>query len=537
MEKIEVIAVDIETTGLNFLQDEIILISAYSDEVELVTEEIAELKSILEDTHILKVFHNSAFDVSFLDEYGINVNNYTDTLVMAQVVENKARGDGRSLEYLSEKYLGVYIDKSLQKNFSVMGTKITEDQKEYALKDAKVTFWLYQKFMSIVSEENLEQVLEREVAALPIIIYLKVNGIRFDYDGWEKKLDKMALEATCLEEKIRLIAANPELNLQSPKQLLEMLREKGIGVTATNDQQLKKHEDEHEVVALIREFKKKKKNLTAFGANLAEKIGIDGRLRGNWSLIGTDTFRMGCSSPPLQAMPRASRPYFKAEEGHSFILADYKTVELRILAAITEDRGLLKTFEDREDLHIKTAASIFQQETEVITEIERNVGKIINFGIVYGMSSFGIQKKVSSSTGENISLIEAERYRQTYFNLYPNVLDYQNAMLSAFYIRTLGGRVWRSLDKGSVQRYNYPVQGAMAEGLKEALILLLGVLEENPSWRVVNIIHDEIILEILDCEVERAKGALENVMIEGMEKIVGNIVPIKVDIAVRKSWE
>ena len=239
-------------------------------------------------------------------------------------------------------------------------------------------------------------------------------------------------------------------------------------------------------------------------------------------MIGTDTFRMSCSSPPLQAMPRASRSYFKAEEGHSLILADYKTIELRILAAITKDPELLKAFRNGEDLHRKTASSIFQKEVSDISDMERDVGKIINFGIVYGMSSFGIQKKVSSSIGREISLVEAENYRQNYFNLYKNVLDYQNAMLRACYIETLGGRVWRDyeLDKGSVKRYNYPIQSGMAEGLKESIILLLVKLEENSSWKVVNIIHDEIIMEIPDSEVEVAKVALEEVIIQGIKKIV-----------------
>lgn len=540
MQKPQVVAVDIETTGLDFLEDQIVLISAYSDEggIKLVTHNISELKTILEDPRIIKVFHNAIFDVSFLEQNGIIVKNYTDTLVMTQVVENIARGDGRSLAHLSEKYLGIYMDKSLQDGANWQDG-ITDKHREYALKDAKVTYLLYKKLMAIVAEENFFETLEREISSLPMLLHLKKNGMKFDYEGWNIELKKMAEETEVLKKTIRDIAGNMELNLESPKQILEMLTELGIDVTSTNDQELKKHEDGHEVVALIRKYKKMKKNLSAFGSKLKEAIGQDGRLRANWSLIGTDTFRMGCSKPPLQAMPRASRPYFKAEDGHSLILADYKTIELRILAAITKDPALLEAFQNKEDLHKKTASSIFEKEAADIDEIERDVGKIINFGIVYGMSSFGIQKKVSSSIGSEISLVEAEKYRQGYFKLYPNVLDYQNAMLKACYIETLGGRVWRGdeLARGSVKRYNYPIQSAMAEGLKEALILLLDKLKENSSWKVVNMIHDELILEVSDAEVEMAEGVLEEVMIQGMKKIVGSIVPIEIDVNSRKSWE
>ena len=531
------LAVDIETTGLNFLDDSIRLISAFSEDVDIVTNKIEDLRDQLENREILKIFHNAPFDVSFLRKNGIDVRNYTDTLVMAQVLENKARGDGRSLAFLAEKYLGIYMDKSLQ-NGSNWDADITEKHREYARKDAQVTWRLYLGLKEKIAKENLEGVLKREIKALPSVVRLKLDGIKFNFEGWQKVLKEMKSESEKLKAEIRLICNNNDLNLESPTQVRKALQSLGLKIESTADNELKKIRDDHAVVPLIRKYKRKKKNLIAFGSKLKDSIGSDGRLRGDWSLIGTETFRMGCRKPPLQAMPRAARPYFEAEAGHSLILADYATIELRILGVITKDPELLRAFKNGEDLHKKTAGSVFKKEAEEISKLERDVGKIINFGIVYGMSSFGIQKKVSNALEREISLTEAENYRRGYFSLYKRVLDYQNSMLKACYISSLGGRIWRDkdLDKGSVKRYNYPIQSGMAEGLKESLILLLKELERNQSWKLVNVIHDEIILEVPDEEVEVAKVALEKAMVEGMERITEKIVPISVDIDARKSW-
>lgn len=241
---------------------------------------------------------------------------------------------------------------------------------------------------------------------------------------------------------------------------------------------------------------------------------------------------MSCNNPPLQAMPGNSREFFVADKGYKIIGSDYSQIELRVLATISNDKTLISYFNNGIDIHLGTASLVFKKPIDEISKEERQVAKSLNFGIVYGITAYGIQKNLRKS-GVLASLEEAEKYRIEFLNAYPKVKELQDALLKADYIKTLGGRRWQSCSLTMTQRLNLPIQGSAAEGLKEALALLVERIKK--SWRLVAVVHDEILLEVPEDEAEEAKIILESCMVGGMRTIVKDI-PIIVDTSISNNW-
>lgn len=512
-----VIAVDIETTAKHFLDGDIRLISMYSTDMQMVTPEVEQVASILRDPLIRKVFHNAAFDVTWLKAKGFEVTNYTDTMVMAQIVHNTTKSTN-SLKGLAFEYFGEVLNKDKQSTENWQG-ELSQEHKDYALKDAEITFRLYHALDEEIKIKHLDVVLAREIRALPAVIELSLNGIPFDYSGWQVVLDEMQIEVDELENEIKNHFKISDLLLTSPKQLLDAFATVGIILTSTKEEELSKHEFKHSVIAKVCRYKRLKKRISTYGEGLKAKIQPNGRVYGNWRLIGTDTSRMSCKRPNLQGLPSQAKQFVKAPEGKTFIVADYSTIELRILAEITRDEKMVQAFTEGEDLHRKTAQGIFNLDSmEQVSKENRQIGKVVNFGLIYGMTSYGLQKRITAATGSSISLQQAASFRDNYFKFYPSVLRYQDSMLKADVIQTLGGRYWgeglKALKKGSIARYNYPIQGTGAEGMKNALALLL---ERKPTeWKLIAAIHDEIVLEVPIGQAELAKEVLQNAMQEGM---------------------
>ena len=335
-----------------------------------------------------------------------------------------------------------------------------------------------------------------------------------------------------IENQIKDMLSLSELNLNSPKQLVEALYTYGIKLHSTSDDELAKYSESHEVVKLIRRYRKLKTKIRTYGDKMKTFINKDGRIRGSWWLIGATSGRMSCNNPPLQAMPGSSREFFIAEKGHKLVCADYSQVELRVLASISGDENLINYFKNGVDLHTGTASLVFKKAIEEVTKEERQVAKSLNFGIVYGITAYGIQKNLRRS-GLEVTLEEAEDYRLEFLRVYPKVRELQDSLLRADYISSLGGRRWQGSNLSMTQRLNFPIQGSAAEGLKEALALLVDNMK--PSWKLVAIVHDEIVVEVSEGEAEEAKEVLETSMKLGMEKIIKDI-PIIVDSSISNNW-
>ncbi|PKG24275.1 hypothetical protein CWS01_07755 [Niallia nealsonii] len=497
-----------------------------------VSESIDDIKELLENPEVLKVFHNALFDVTWLLAKGINVQTYTDTKVLSQIINNRISKDN-SLEILSLKHFGILLDKSLQSENNWNG-KITNEHKEYAKRDAEVTYKLYFRLLQIIEESSLEEVMLREISALPAVIEMQLYGMLFDYTGWKKELKKMKNEKNAIEEEIRSIFEHPTLNLQSPLQVKEALSTIGITVESTSEGALASLEDQHQVIVLLRKYKKLQKRLSSFGEKLKERMGSEGRIRGSWNVIGTNTGRMSCVKPNLQGLPSLAKTYVKASKDHLLLIADYSQIELRVMAQMAQDKVMMESFQNGVDLHLNTASEIMGKPIILVSSDERKIAKTTNFGLLYGMTVYGLQKRINAAFGLDVSYETANLYRNGYFNLYKQVRSFQDAALKADLIETMGGRVWTNIPKGDIRRLNYPIQGTSAEGLKEALAIFYD--KKDPNWRIIAAIHDEIVVEVPKEDVLVAKDRLIKAMKLGMSYFITD-VPIEVDIDISEFWK
>lgn len=529
MDKTKIAFIDLETDSLNPRSGVIKLVVSAMENEEVSYKKFIddEFRSLLKNRNILKVFHNAKFDVEYLVNNGCEVNNYHCTLIMAQVLGEEKL----SLKELTKKYLGVDMDKSMQHSDNCK-EEITQKHIDYAVKDVENTRDLFYKLQDLLIGKNLWMTYERERRALPAIIMLENNGIKMEFDKWNLRLDEDRELIQELESIIRNLLNNSQLNLNSPKQLVEAIAEYGIKLHSTSDDELAKYSDEHEVIKLLRKYRKLQTNIKTYGEKLKSFIDDDRRIRADWRLIGAKSGRMSCNNPPLQAMPGNSREFFVAEEGYKLVCSDYSQIELRVLASISKDETLINYFNNEVDLHRGTASLVFKKALDEITNEERQVAKSLNFGIIYGITAYGIQKNLRKS-GLDVTLDEAEEYRIKFLDVYPRVRAVQDALLRADYIKTIGGRRWQDGSLSMTQRLNLPIQGSAAEGLKEALALLVNSIKE--TWKLVAIVHDEILLEVPTDDAEEAKEVLENCMIEGMKKIIKDI-PVIVETSISNNW-
>lgn len=522
------VAVDIETNHLDFTQGDIKLISLYSKEhYSMVCEDIFEVKDILENSEFIKVFHNAIFDVSWLIHNGINVTNYVDTMIMAKILNLKEA----NLKFLVKKYFDVDLDKTLQDSDNWIDEEITDAHKEYCLKDSKYTFELYKVLYDEISKKGLLEVLDRELKILPAMVELKLHGIKLDLEGWQKEVKVLEAKANEVAREFKLTLGNDDINLNSPKQIVDAFQNRNIPIKSTADEVLAQFEDIYQEVKLLRKYRKLSKNINTFGYKITEYLD-NNIIRPNWIQIGAVSGRMSCSKPALQAVPSIMRPYFESREGRVLVVADFSQVELRILAEVSKDKTMIDAFNNDMDLHTITASRVFNKHIDEVTDVERKIGKSLNFGIVYGITEIGIQNQIRKSTKQEISIEEAMTYRINFFNAYKNIYSLQNILLQSDEIKSLGGRVWREGLKPN-QKLNYCIQGTGADILKESLIEFMK--NRNENYKLCAVVHDEIVIEVPEEEADSACEVLLESMKSGMSKFVSS-VPCKVDINISNSW-
>lgn len=526
----KIVGVDVETTELDCFKDRIRLIAVYGDDFSYVGDKLQEVEDILSDSTVLKVFHNALFDVSFLKVAGIEVKNYSDTIVMAKIISNSAVFD--SLEYLAKKYLNLELDKELQHSGNWQA-ELTQEHHDYCLKDAEVTLKLFRVLYDLIVERYLFPTYRTEISALPSLIELQTNGMMLDKSELRAYLEKLRVQHQELKERLEIQLACENLN--SPPQLLKSLQNLGVPIDNVEEKTLKKQSGMFPIVKELVQYKKLTKVLTTYGEKLLSLIETDNRVRGNWNLIGTATSRMTCKGPNFQGIPKEIKGFFHANPGHVFVIVDYSTVELRILAEISGCKKLIDAFNQGLDLHYETAKTVLGKEG--ISDDERQIGKVINFGLIYGLTAYGLMNEINQIPGFNINKEEAQNFIDMYFMNYKGVAKYKNQQLKSPMVTTLGGRYWDSSNGLKLlkdnQRLNYAIQASCAEGLKESLALLM--MEKKDTWRLVGAIHDELICEVPEEDAEYAKSVIEKIMINGMQKLVKQ-VPIEVESHVSKVW-
>ncbi|KXS41130.1 MULTISPECIES: DNA polymerase I [unclassified Candidatus Frackibacter] len=515
----------------------------YIDLKELAVEEaINKLKIIFEDSTINKLSLHAKENLLYLKEFDIEVVNLTFTPLLAGYLLRPANKE-EDLEDLVTEYLRVElseVDSAIQKEIQTVRTLFK--LREVLIKELK-------------DKDLLELFNDIEVPLIPVLAELELNGIDVD----EEELDRLSAQ---LQEKLDNICeqayelAGEEFNLNSPKQLGVILFEKlGLPVIkktktgySTSASVLEELEDKHEIIPLILEYRQYQKLKSTYVDPLADLINPEtGRIHTSFNQMVTATGRLSSTEPNLQNIPirtkegREIRKVFVAEEGKELLAIDYSQIELRVLAHISQDENLIDAFINNEDIHTKTAAEVFGVEDSEVTYEERRRAKAINFGIAYGISSWGLAKDI------NVSKKEAEDYINQYFERYPKVKVYMDQRIEEAkekgYVKTILNRR-RYLPEINSNNYhrrsfaermaiNTPIQGSAADIMKLAMLEAADALKEhNLESKMLLQVHDELVFEVEAHELEEIKA----VMKEKMEGVIELDVPLIVDVKAGENW-
>ena len=525
-------------------------------------EIIKVLGPVIEENQDKIVGQNLKFDIPILSRHGIKITKFlADTMLMSYVLNSTATRHGMDrlaeyyLNYTTTKYTDVTGSASKQISFAQVELGIATD---YAAEDADVTLRLYNALSPLLKEKPVQQKLleDLEYPLVHVLSRVEQNGAKID----KKKLTNHSKE---LSEKIDELSssafkvAGEEFNLDSPKQLLEILYEKlGLpvlkktpkGQPSTNEDTLQRLSEEYELPKIILQYRTLAKLKSTYTDSL---INIENpktkRIHTSYQQAITSTGRLSSTEPNLQNIPiktaegRRIREAFVPEKGNILISADYSQIELRIMAHLSEDKNLTYAFNNNVDVHSSTAAEVFGVSIENVSQDQRRSAKAINFGLMYGMSAFGLTRQLGISRGE------AQEYLDTYFARYTGVRNYMNnikakAKEDKFVETIMGRRLYlneinaaNGLRRQAAERaaINAPLQGSAADIIKKAMLdidqLLLNELQEV---KMIMQVHDELVFE---CPKDLADSVM-NKMKDIMEKTVKLKIPLIADAAIGNNW-
>jgi len=545
------VALDLETTGLNPRKDSIRLLSIATKAgtyiVDCYSVDPTELLPILTEATVLA--HNAIFDLGFLSSLAFVPGMVVDTMILSQLLyagsksEPLKRGQtSHSLDSVVERELGLELDKTHQN--SDWGDTLTPEMIEYAAKDVEVLLPLYEALKAKIEEAGLAYVAEIEHRALPAVVWMSSVGVPVDADGWREHARKAEADTVRLKDELNALAPeHPEgklWNIGSHQQVRKAAKLFGVDLPDTKDETLALYAKEHEFIATLRNYRKAFKLASTYGgAWLDNGHHQDDRVYASWRQLRAATGRMACDHPNLQNIPRS---YIRAPEGRVFVIADYSQIELRIAAKFSGDTEMLSAYTEGRDLHTLTAQSLIGR--VMISKKDRKLAKAVNFGLLYGMGAKGLQSYAMRSYGVEMSLEEATLYRRRFFQTYPGLkrwhdIERRSWLRGDTQTQTLTGRRRMDVER-LTDRLNAPVQGTGADGLKLALTLLWERKDECPGAEPVLVCHDEVVVE---CDLEQAadgKAWLEKAMIDGMDTVVNGTderhVPVEVEARVARGW-
>ncbi|MEZ5346921.1 MAG: DNA polymerase [Pyrinomonadaceae bacterium] len=565
----EYIGFDTETTELDPFDGEIRLVQLSNGKNTVVIDlnlfkkfgdlrkisELDPLRKILSAKKPVKVAHNAKFDAKWIAHHlGVELGGTFDTFLASQIISAGDQDRRHNLAEVASFFLGTELDKSEQVS-DWSAEELSRSQVEYAAKDAATMIPLREKISEKLREDGLEGVAELEFACVTPIAVMELNGFYLDADRWREQLEKVKAQQDDVGMELqKLLSAGvaqaslfgvAEINLNSQQQVTDALRNLGVPVTdSTRGWELQPLANEYPVVEKLLEYRKIAKSISSFGENILEFIRPEtGRIHADFRQIGAPTGRCSCSKPNLQQIPHEKeyRRCFRAEDGNKLIIADYSQIELRILAEFSGDENFINAFKSGEDFHATAAAQVFGVKPEEVTPDQRTFAKRLNFGVVYGIGS----QRFAMMTG--VSQTEAEDILRKYFTTYRGLDEWLRGAAARARdersARTASGRLARlrfdETDRqqtASAQRYgkNMPIQGTSADILKLALRILHDAFQGTTA-RLVNIVHDEIVIEAAESEAEEAAKKLEASMIRAAEEYISR-VPVKVDVMISDEW-
>lgn len=525
------------------------------------TTVLALLKPILENPAIQKVGQNFKYDLTIFARNGIDVQGVAfDTMLESYVLNSTGR---HNMDDLAKRYLGHQTISFEEiagkgKNQLTFNQIPLEQAAEYAAEDADVTMKLQQVLWEKLSKEpTLEKLFkEMELPLLGVLSRMERRGVLIDSDALFLQSNEIANRLSELEEQAYVLAGQP-FNLASTKQLQEILFDKlGLpiiqktpkGAPSTNEEVLEELAFSHELPKVLVEHRGLSKLKSTYTDKLPQMVNPQtGRVHTSYHQAVTATGRLSSSDPNLQNIPirneegRRIRQAFIAREGFTVVAADYSQIELRIMAHLSQDQGLINAFTQGKDIHRSTAAEIFGVTLDEVTSEQRRNAKAINFGLIYGMSAFGLSRQLG------ISRADAQSYMDLYFKRYPGVQtfmhDIREKAKAQGYVETLFGRrlYLPDINSSNGMRHkaaervaiNAPMQGTAADIIKRAMIQLDQKLQNDPNIAMIMQVHDELVFE-----VRSEKVAFYSELIKTqMESAADLVVPLIVEVGQGTNWD
>lgn len=552
-----------ELVGMSFsyAENQAFYVPVSSDRCE-AQEIVDRFRPVFENREIMKVGQNIKYDMLVLANYGVQLQGpLFDTMVAHYVLQPELR---HNMDYLAEIYLNyqtIHIEELIGpkgKNQGNMRDLPPASVYEYACEDADITLKLKNKLEKELDENNVRKLFEEiEMPLIPVLAYMERNGVRIDTEALKETSRHFTLRMKQIEEEVYQLAGT-EFNIASPKQVGEVLfdrlkivekaKKTKTGQYVTSEEVLESLRGKHEVVGKILEHRGLKKLLGTYIDALPQLINPEtGRIHTSFNQTVTATGRLSSSNPNLQNIPirnedgKEIRKAFIPDDGCIFFSADYSQIELRIMAHLSGDPHMIEAFQKGQDIHAATASKIYKVSLEEVTREQRSKAKTANFGIIYGISVFGLAERL------NVDRKEAKELIDGYFENYPHVKEYMDESIRIArergYIETIFKRKRYLPDinsrnavvRGYAERnaINAPIQGSAADIIKVAMVRIYQrFLKEGIQSKMILQVHDELNFSVLPEEQEKVK----QIVIEEMESAYKMKAPLRADSGWGQNW-
>ena len=565
---------DTETTSLNALKAELVGIAfswenskgyylPFPEDQKAAQELIEKVRPFFENTSIEKIGHNLKYDLKVLSNYDLEVKGpLYDTLIAHYIINPDRR---HALDILAANYLNYEPQPITEligkkgKNQGSMRDVPLKDQTQYAVEDADITWQLKQHFeKELTAADNQELFRTVELPLVPVLTAMEKEGINLNVSFLNEFAVELEQDSSRLQSKI-FEQAGEEFNLASPKQLGPILFDKlklvdkpkktKTGQYSTAEDVLSYLAKEHEIVADILNWRSTQKLLSTYVNALPEEIHPKtGRIHTVYNQAVAATGRLSSNAPNLQNIPirtergqQVRKAFIPRDSDHVLLAADYSQIELRIIAALSKDPSMVAAFKNNEDIHATTAAKVFNVPLEKVSRSQRSNAKTVNFGIIYGVSAFGLSQQTDLSRSESKELIN------TYYENYPKLKAYMSSQVDFArengYVTTVLGRrrylkdilSQNAIVRGAAERnaINAPIQGSAADIIKLAMIKIHDRMK-NSEWKAKMLlqVHDELVFDVPKNEVD----SLSTMIKEEMENAFKLDVPLVVDIGIGNNW-
>lgn len=566
---------DTETTGIDALNAELVGMSfsyekgkgfyiPFPENQEEAQALAEKFRPFFENEAIEKIGQNMKYDLKILANYGIEVKgNLFDTMIAHYLINPDMR---HNMDVLSETYLK-YSPKSIEtligkkgKNQLSMRDIALEDIKEYATEDADVTLQLKEHFQPILEKVGTKKLFDEiEIPLVQVLADMEREGINLDENFLKAMSADMQIEIDAFENKI-YEEAGEKFNLASPKQLGDILFDKlkiggakqkktKTGQYATGEEVLSYLANEHQIVKDILEWRQLVKLKSTYVDALPTQVDKKThRVHTDYMQTVAATGRLSSNNPNLQNIPirtergrQIRKAFIARDENHTLLSADYSQIELRIIAALSGEENMIAAFQNNEDIHRSTAAKVFNVALEEVTKEQRSNAKTVNFGIIYGVSAFGLSNQTNLSRKESADLIDA------YYKTYPKLKSYMANQVDFArdngYVETISGRrrylkdinSANAIVRGGAERnaVNAPIQGSAADIIKIAMINIHKKLKtENWQSKMLLQVHDELVFDVHNSELEKIKPMIKH----EMENAFKMAVPLEVEVGLGRDW-